>query len=75
MLSDYTDEQINWMFAGETIEARNALQNSGLVHPYTCGNNRMDEAHKKYQEEHGGDFGQLIATNDGWVCPICGYKQ
>lgn len=65
-----------WMF-GDSVEARNALQNCGKVHPYTCGNNRHDEAHKKYQAEHGGDFGQLVAVENGWICPVpsCGYKQ
>lgn len=63
-----------WMF-GPSVEARNALQNCGLVHPYTCGNDRMDEAHRAYQAEHGGDFGQLVAVEGGWKCPVCDYTQ
>lgn len=64
----------DWMF-GNSVEARNALQNSGQVHPYTCGNNRCDAAHTEYQKKNGGDFGQLVAVEGGWVCPVCGYNQ
>lgn len=63
-----------WMF-GNSVEARNALQNSGVVHPMTCGNDRHDEAHTAYQKLHGGDFGQLVAVEAGWVCPVCNYTQ
>ena len=59
----------------EQVKALNEYQNNGWMHPYTCGNNRSDKKHKAYQEKHGGDFGQLVATVDGWVCPVCGYKQ
>jgi rubrerythrin len=62
-------------FTPEQVEALNAFQNSGQFHPFTCGGNRTDEAHTKYQKEHGGDFGQLVATEEGWVCPVCGYTQ
>ena len=63
-----------WMF-GPSVEARNALQRSGKVHPLTCGKDRMDVAHRAYQAEHGGDFGQLIAIEGGWRCPACDYRQ
>ena len=63
-----------WMF-GNSVEARNALQRSGKVHPYTCGNNRTDAAHRAYQAAHGGDFGQLVAIEGGWRCPVCDYRQ
>lgn len=64
----------DWMW-GSSVEARNALQNSGRVHPYTCRNDRTDAIHKEYQKIHGGDFGQLIAVEGGWECPACGYTQ
>lgn len=32
------------------------------MHEFTCGN------------DHGGER-TLITTNDGWICPICDYKQ
>lgn len=46
-------------------------------HPLTCGGNRSDEAHVAYQKEHGGDFGELVSTPNGLMCPVpgCGYKQ
>ena len=62
-------------FTNEQVEALNAFQNSRQFHPFTCGGDRCDEAHKAYRAEHGGDFGQLVATEDGWVCPVCNYKQ
>ncbi len=65
-------------FTPEQVTALNAWQNNGAVHPFTCGGNRGDYAHKKYQFEHPDqDFGQLVATSEGWICPVpgCGYKQ
>jgi len=59
----------------DSIETRNKRQNCGFLHPYTCGGNRCDEAHKAYAAEHGGDFGQLVAVEGGWLCPVCGYTQ
>lgn len=63
----------------EQVDALNSFQSSGKWHPFTCdggaGGDRCDAAHKAYQAEHGGDFGQLAATTDGWICPVCGYKQ
>lgn len=59
----------------EIIDKLNRQQRSGQFHPLTCGNNRTDEAHTKYQAEHGGDFGELVATPHGWICPVCGYFQ
>lgn len=73
-LNDWLKPIPEWMF-GKSVEARNALQNCGKFHPYTCGNNRHDAAHTKYQAEHGGDFGQLVAVEGGWICPVCNYTQ
>ena len=39
----------------------NALQVSGKVRPYTCG---KDSTHPV-----------LCATQNGWICKACGYKQ
>lgn len=64
-----------WMF-GPSVEARNALQKSGAVHPMTCGNDRGSAVHREYQKAHPGeDLGQLVATETGWICPACGYTQ
>lgn len=62
-------------FSPEQVEALNRFQQSMVFHPFTCGGNRSDEKHKAYQKEHGGDFGQLVATEKGWICPSCGYTQ
>lgn len=50
----------DWMY-GSSVEARNALQQSGRVHPYTCGNDACRET--------------LRAVEGGWVCDKCGYEQ
>lgn len=70
-------EQRQPVFTPEQVEALNAQQQRHDLHPYTCGGNRCDEAHKAYQAEHGGDYGQLVATTEGWICPVpgCGYRQ
>lgn len=69
-------DDITALFNDTSVEGRNKLQRCGQVHPYTCGNNRTDEVHRAYQKEHPDeDFGQLLATEDGWICPACGYTQ
>lgn len=62
-------------FTPEQVAAMNRYQQAGDMHPFTCGNNRSDAAHQAYQERHGGDLGQLVATVTGWMCPVCGYTQ
>lgn len=49
-----------WMF-GDSVDARNALQNCGRVHPYTCGNDSCRTT--------------LRAVEGGWICDACGYEQ
>ena len=56
------------------VDKLNAYQH-GYGHPFTCGNDRSDEAHKAYAEEEDEDAGLLIATQRGWVCPVCDYRQ
>jgi hypothetical protein len=70
-------DRVNRLFERKplTVEDRNELQKCGVIHPYTCGGNRHDEAHAKYAEEHDEDRGQLIATEAGWICPVCNYTQ
>lgn len=55
----------DWMF-GSSIEARNALQQSGTVHPYTC----YDDSCRS--KTNGNP---LRAVEDGWICDDCGLKQ
>jgi len=59
----------------DEVAGLNAWQSDPRVHPFTCGGDRMDEAHRAYQAAHGGDFGQLVATPEGWTCPVCDYRQ
>jgi hypothetical protein len=59
----------------DQVEALNAFQHSQKVHPFTCGNDRGDAAHRAYAEAHGEDMGQLVAHEDGWHCPVCDYRQ
>jgi hypothetical protein len=59
----------------EQVEKLNVQQANRALHPFTCNGRRTDEAHRAYQAEHGGDFGQLVATPVGWICPVCGYTQ
>ena len=54
-----------WMF-GDSVAARNALQNSGKVHPLTCGNTKCRESTNQHP---------LRAVENGWVCDHCGYTQ
>lgn len=54
------------------------------IHPFTCPNRgdgityddagAADETGATHGTE-GGDRGILIATESGWVCPHCGYRQ
>lgn len=67
------DTKAPWTLA--EVDALNTFQRSGW-HPYTCGAfDRMDDLHADYQALVGGDFGQLVATPTGWICPACGYTQ
>lgn len=83
-LSDYIDGSLLdamcmaiWpeIWTDEQVAALNAYQDRKDVHPFTCGGDRSDEAHKAVQEAHGGDLGQLVATRQGWVCNACDYRQ
>lgn len=67
--------KIKTPWTDEQVAALNVWQNTGHVHPFTCGNNRSDPLHVAYQKAHGGDLGELVATRDGWRCPACGYAQ
>ena len=47
------------VFSDEEVKNLNDYQNAGVMHPFTCENG----------------CGVLIATNEGWHCPECGYRQ
>lgn len=58
-------KQIFAPFTDEQVKGLNEYQHSGAFHEFNCGN----ENHPK------GEDKILIATNEGWICPNCGYKQ
>jgi hypothetical protein len=66
--------QIKAPFSPSIVVELNRYQHS-FWHPFTCGNDRHNAEHTEYANTHGGDFGALVATRNGWVCPVCGYTQ
>lgn len=57
------------MFTKEQVDSLNRYQSDGRFHPFTCGNR------KDIQKTHADGEGILVATEDGWICPYCDYKQ
>lgn len=56
-------------FTPKQVEHLNAWQKAGRFHPFTCGSgNRTDKNHLDGE-------GVLVATEAGWHCPYCDYKQ
>jgi len=47
-------------FTPEQVTRLNRFQGAGVMHPFTCG---------------AGDGQSLVATEAGWVCPVCDYTQ
>ena len=62
-------KQIYAPFNKEQVAQLNAFQDSGITHPFTCGQQDM--------LDHKGSEAVLIATSSGWICPIpsCNYQQ
>jgi hypothetical protein len=48
-------------YTKDQVKRLNQYQSNGYFHPFTCGGKDCRET--------------LIATNDGFICPHCGYKQ
>lgn len=60
----------------DQVDALNHYQRLGDFHPFTCGGDRGDEAHRSFAQESGDrDWGLLVATPGGWICPVCDYRQ
>lgn len=71
-----SEEHIYAPWNQDQIASLNAYQKSCCMHPFTCGNNRGDQAHREYAaKQEDIDWGILTATENGWVCPVCGYTQ
>lgn len=66
MLDEIEEEPI--VFTPDEVASLNAYQNSNAFHPFTCGGNRTDAKHLDGE-------GRLVATEYGWTCPYCEYKQ
>lgn len=56
------------IFTPDEVKSLNEYQHAGFMHPFTCGGNRTDEKHLDGE-------GILIATEEGWECPYCEYRQ
>ena len=68
--------QIRTPWTQAQVDALNHSQRFGNFHPFTCGGNRGDKAHRDYAASHNDrDEGLLVATLNGWICPVCGYRQ
>lgn len=68
--------KVSTPWTAKQVAALNRWQAAGTVHPFTCGNDRSDEAHTRYADAMHIDNGQLVATADGWRCPACNnYRQ
>lgn len=57
------DSKTTAPWTAEEAAALNEFQTLANVHPFTCPHN------------HVGKSRVLIATEDGWHCPSCDYKQ
>jgi hypothetical protein len=69
-------DRITTPWTAEQVADLNAHQRSGRFHPFTCGGDRGDAAHRAYAAENGDtDDGLLVAYEDGWRCPVCDYHQ
>jgi hypothetical protein len=77
-------------FTSEQVESLNAYQVSGVMHPFTCGNDDCKRCEFEIEVDSilaplvGQEVGTifkatdtcvLIATENGWVCPSCDYTQ
>jgi len=49
-------------FTSEEVDALNAFQANDYVHPFTCPTNHVPDR-------------RPMATQAGWICPHCDYKQ
>lgn len=49
------------LWTKEEIKNLNEFQTCGYFHPFTCGNENCRH--------------DLVATENGWICPKCPYTQ
>lgn len=60
-------DDVTTPFTPEQVAVLNRFQASQYMHPFTCGK----------RSEHRDNEGILIATEEGWRCPVetCDYTQ
>lgn len=58
-------DQIKAPFTPEQVAALQFYQDSGVFHPFTCGN----------RENHPPEMYRLTPTVRGWICQFCDYTQ
>jgi len=56
--------QVRAPFTPGQVASLNGYQASGVFHEFTCGN-----------DDCPGEQAVLVAAEDGWHCPSCGYTQ
>ena len=54
-------EQVLVPFSDDQVASLNGYQAAGVAHPFTCGSDDCRSV--------------LLATNDGWRCTACDYRQ
>lgn len=52
---------MNAPWTDEQVKALNKYQKERFMHPFTCPNDH--------------DNRELVATNNGWICKYCDYRQ
>lgn len=55
-------------WTAEEVKSLNDYQVARVFHPFTCG--RCRDRYDSYQHDY-----LLTATEEGWVCQTCGYRQ
>jgi len=67
-----TIDKVYAPFTAEQVQHLNAFQADGLMHPFTC-----PKAARPDEDPYHSVESVLVATTDGWVCPVdgCTYTQ
>lgn len=60
--------QVKAPWTPRQVEALQLYQDSGLFHPFTCGD-------RGGHPDMRGDKGVLVPTVRGWICQFCDYTQ
>lgn len=66
---DQRDKMNRAPWTDEEVRRLNEHQKNERFHPFTCGSGRRTD------KDHLDGEGVLVATNQGWMCPYCDYRQ